>query len=328
MKQQPYVVVYHKKCIDGITSAAIIGKYINKIEEDLPELSDISYIAMGYDEDISTLIALLESKLKPVLYIVDFSFYMSDLVLLASKCISTLLYDHHASAFKNLINENYIVTKDSEEFRFIKEKDITIVLDNNECGASLLWKQLFPKQDMPSLIKYVKDYDLWRFEDPDTKLINKYLKTLDKKVGIFSSILVAFQNSAFIHSALDEGRVILKYEDKLENDLILEGVTDITIEGIQGLCVNAPYILASSLGHKLACMSGTFGAVWGQRKDGKVFWSLRSCDGAVNEVDVSKLATKFKGGGHKNAAGFELVDVKYNTEKRISLWSRWEESCE
>ena len=44
-----------------------------------------------------------------------------------------------------------------------------------------------------------------------------------------------------------------------------------------------------------------FGACYFDRQDGKRQWSLRSTD---NGVDVSEIARKRGGGGHKHAAGF------------------------
>lgn len=41
---------------------------------------------------------------------------------------------------------------------------------------------------------------------------------------------------------------------------------------------------------------------WWQRFDGKFQFSLRS----RGDIDVSEIAKKFGGGGHKNAAGFQL----------------------
>ena len=44
-----------------------------------------------------------------------------------------------------------------------------------------------------------------------------------------------------------------------------------------------------------------FSLVW-QRDKNRIEVSLRS----NGDLDVSKIASKFKGGGHKNAAGFSL----------------------
>jgi oligoribonuclease NrnB/cAMP/cGMP phosphodiesterase (DHH superfamily) len=49
----------------------------------------------------------------------------------------------------------------------------------------------------------------------------------------------------------------------------------------------------------------TFAMGWWQRADGLFQYQMRS----VGEFDVSVLAKKHGGGGHKNAAGFESAKL-------------------
>lgn len=70
----------------------------------------------------------------------------------------------------------------------------------------------------------------------------------------------------------------------------------------RGLMANCPTHLTSDVGHELANQSGTFGLLWSITKDGHCACSLRS----NGDYDVSAIAKKFGGGGHKNAAGFEV----------------------
>ena len=74
------------------------------------------------------------------------------------------------------------------------------------------------------------------------------------------------------------------------------------IEEFQGLAANCPPHLVSDVGHELANRSGTFGLLWSLDKDGRCNCSLRS----NGNYDVSAIAKAFGGGGHKNAAGFEV----------------------
>jgi len=48
-------------------------------------------------------------------------------------------------------------------------------------------------------------------------------------------------------------------------------------------------------------LSYEFGAAYFVRDDGKKVYSLRS----VGDFDVSEVAKKYGGGGHRNAAGFQ-----------------------
>ena len=74
------------------------------------------------------------------------------------------------------------------------------------------------------------------------------------------------------------------------------------IVNARGLAANCPTHLTSDVGHELAKQSGSYGLLWSINKDGKCLCSLRS----VGDYDVSAIAKTFGGGGHRNAAGFEI----------------------
>lgn len=74
---------------------------------------------------------------------------------------------------------------------------------------------------------------------------------------------------------------------------------------LPGLAANCPPHLQSDVGHELANQSGTFGLLWCIDKDNRCKCSLRS----NGDYDVSAIAKAFGGGGHRNAAGFQ-VDIQ------------------
>ena len=61
-------------------------------------------------------------------------------------------------------------------------------------------------------------------------------------------------------------------------------------------------VWVSEIGAGLAKNNDTFAVVWSQGRDGKYKYSLRS-DKRVG-MDVSKIAKKFGGGGHRSSAAF------------------------
>lgn len=82
------------------------------------------------------------------------------------------------------------------------------------------------------------------------------------------------------------------------------------------LCVNAT-VHQSEIGEELA-KNRPFSVTYRDRKDGKREYSLRSRDGGL---DVSVIAKQFGGGGHPQAAGFELpigVDPEAFWMQRVS----------
>ena len=319
------LIVYHAHCIDGITSAAVTVKHLLERQGILEE--EIHLYPMSYDDDVAKLyVAIMKNEIKE-LYIVDFSLSKEQLLTIEAYNVKVHLYDHHASTFRKLMGDDYPLSPISNENFYLRNdhNDITtihIVLDNAECGASLCWKHLINTDrtaEMPELIKYVKDYDIWQFTLPTTREVNKFLKQQSKDLATYTALLISFENKDFVRGVVKEGATLLRYEDSLEDELISSGVCPLVIEGVEGLAVNAPYAFSSNIGHKLALESKTFGAVWSQLAEGKIAFSLRSNG---DECDVSKLAECMGGGGHKNAAGFSFMSPSYDVERGITLWSK------
>lgn len=73
------------------------------------------------------------------------------------------------------------------------------------------------------------------------------------------------------------------------------------IDGFDVPVANLPYTLSSDAGHLMA-QGEPFAACYWDTPAGRVF-SLRSSDAGE---DVSAVAKTYGGGGHRNAAGFQV----------------------
>ena len=96
-------------------------------------------------------------------------------------------------------------------------------------------------------------------------------------------------------------KYITKWEHITKRFMTIGGVQDVPV-------ANLPYTLTSDAGHAMCNTpyDGTndlppFAACYWDTPEGRVF-SLRS----VGNFDVSEIAKKYGGGGHKNAAGFRI----------------------
>ncbi|MFV9615689.1 MAG: DHHA1 domain-containing protein, partial [Gammaproteobacteria bacterium] len=93
-------------------------------------------------------------------------------------------------------------------------------------------------------------------------------------------------------------------ERKLQKDikeLIASGVRRMIIGGYDVPILNASSAYVSDAGHIMS-IDEPFAACYWDHPDGRSF-SLRS---SKNGIDVAKVAKKYGGGGHKNAAGFTI----------------------
>lgn len=298
LSYQPDVVIYHDKCMDGFTAAWAIWK----------RWPDAEFTARNYGMD-----AEIECCGKHIL-IVDFSFPEPTLrALAASGAASVVILDHHKTAQSDL--EPFARFKDKPE-RFTPQvvasmiADLTrggyppilALFDMDRSGAGLAWD--FANHDAelrlsrPMLVDMVEDRDLWRFELGDgSKFLHLALTSGDVSFQRWDE---ADQN---IDAFVERGQAIAAYRDMLVAEIV-ERATCVVIEGEYGIGVDCPYSLASDVCHHLLQewpdASFTAAIVRGEQS---ITYSLRSQD---NRADVSALAKKLGGGGHRNAAGFKV----------------------
>ncbi|MBI2048281.1 MAG: hypothetical protein HYT27_04030 [Parcubacteria group bacterium] len=96
------------------------------------------------------------------------------------------------------------------------------------------------------------------------------------------------------------GRAILQYSNRLVEEIVKRADL-VRFEGYRTLAANCPNKkLTSAVGHMLYKKQPPISVIW-YKKQNVLGISLRS----NGSVDVSKIAGKYGGGGHKAAAGFE-----------------------
>lgn len=301
------IIAYHDNCLDGFTAAWAAYRGMSPLMCK-PELLPMSYNAASTQKLFDAL-----TTGDPVLgiQVVDFSLPTDVLARLQSchPSVFVNILDHHKTAFEAYAPDIDHIEPDTVVAG--KLYGCNYILDNSESGASLTYKHFnyhdIPASDehlmqLPLLIKYVKDYDLWHFKLGDkTKWVNKYLMLQDRTLQRWDELLEMFDNECSYSAILDAGRELEEAHMHMVTK-VARTAKPFTIYEEEGLFCMCPYELMSDVGHELATKCGTFGimVVIDEKKVvGK--WSLRSND----DYDVSKLAKFFGGGGHKNAAGFE-----------------------
>jgi len=240
-------------------------------------------------------------------YIVDFSYKAPVLIELSSEFPNLVVIDHHKTAEKEL--EAWCDFGRPVEYSF----------DADYSGAVLTWMYLFPEDtESPTILQYVQDRDLWKFELPDSKAVNAYIATLPWDFEVWDNFkleeallvggaLVAHQKKQ-IAGRLRDVRMISwgKYEQFGATAEVLfrdHGLWD-DQELFEIPIVNASENI-SELGEAMceAYPDAPFSVSYCDRKDGKRSYSLRSRNG----FDVSEVAKVFGGGGHFSASGFALA---------------------
>ena len=217
-------------------------------------------------------------------YILDFSFAEDVLRAIDERAAKLVMLDHHKSA--------------AEKLTGFACRCGVVHFDMAKSGARLAWEFFHPDAPVPSLIRYVEDRDIWKWEFAESA---GFLAALDMEPQDFARWR---EIAAFTPGELDRfmarGAAMDEKYRKLAAD-IAEGAQPLVFNGVQGLMVNAPGMFHSLVGDLLSAQSGTFALMWSAGPKG-VKAGLRS----QRNFDCIALAESMGGGGHAQACGFRM----------------------
>jgi len=211
--------------------------------------------------------------------ILDFSYDNVTTKRLMQEAKSIIVIDHHKSAMVEL--------HDVSCTRF----------DMNHSGAMLAWKFFHPGKEAPRLIKFIEDRDLWKWEIPYSKEFSAAFDMVKFDFEEFDKYL----DDSEVDNAQERGAYILAYS-KTVISKIAKNASPRKISGKEVLVVNSPHWM-SEIGAALSPKCD-FAVIWYyDHETRQVKVSLRAHH---EDSDVSEVAKKFGGGGHRKAAGFNL----------------------
>ena len=316
------LVIYHANCADGFGAAFAAWLALG---------GEAEYRPMRYGDAAEEFHATDRE-----VFILDFSFPREVMDYFFSVAERVVWLDHHKTAFEMWCGGmNSPAVKDGK-FGVIgyDVERITkvIALDNNKSGAMLAWEYFHPDTEIPMLIKHIDDYDRWQFKLAGTKEFNKALWSYapwsfeqwrDWVFQLDHNLDGPYLSDHITAPFIKEGAAILRAHDQNVQSVVKGAARKVSVcmaygpcggggesgpveydgQFADGLAANCPPHLTSDVGHELAVQSGTFGLCWTLNQTKPVAnCSLRS----NGDYDVSAIAKAFGGGGHKNAAGFEV----------------------
>lgn len=202
----------------------------------------------------------------------DFSYDRETTLALQKAAAQLVVLDHHRSAEGEIGDLSFCV------------------FDMDRSGAVMTWQHLH-SEPVPELLEYIQDRDLWRNQLPDTEEVSAALRARPFDFQEWDEL--------DIDKLRIEGRALLAYQRRTV-ERIAAHASPVEILGVKVPAVNSP-ILQSELGDQLV-KGHPFAAVWWQGAGDVVRWSLRS---TPEGLDVSKVAARYGGGGHRTAAGFK-----------------------
>jgi len=277
-------VFYHND-LDGRCAGALVAYFTGNYS---PE----DYFEVDYVMDLSV-VPVADGE---IVYFVDYSFKENTLDFLKSlqeRGCQICWIDHHTSSI-NLCNAHPEL------------QSIAGIRDADASGALLTFKYFSPYGDAPDFVKYVSDYDCWKFQyEPQTTFFKLGIETVkyDALDEIWTRLLGEMWTSE-IGYLIVTGRTIKGYVDKT-NDYYREHFAyESEIAGHKCLVVNQKtnsWVFGSKYGEYPLVMVWVF--------DGTRY--VYSIFSGNPEIDCSKIAESYGGGGHKGAAGFSSKELLF-----------------
>jgi len=297
-------IIFHKNCLDGFTGFYLFmktKKWIPKpfVYPDVPFTTKIPDNIDGKN-----------------IIIIDVAYKPNILRAISKKAKYVLFIDHHITLYHDIKN--------------VKSKNIDIVFDEKESGASLVWNYFFKNKKMPKFVKYIKDNDIgkWKYENTMPFIsaleLEFKLKPEFKNLKHWDKLL----NSKFVKKMVKRGTYYNKYKnymiERFAKKHIMLGfpsnkaikkfkLKNISRENYKVAITSSTCPSASLIGKYIVeNFDCDFAIIFTYRFDkNRYILSFRS-----NSVDVGKIAKQFGGGGHKYAAAasfykdqFEFSDL-------------------
>lgn len=262
---------YHKSDFDGKCSAAIVKYTYPECElfgVDYNSVFDRSVVSEG------------ES-----VFVVDFCFDREDMMFLHTNNLLTWL-DHHKSSIEKMVGVSPTVNG---------------VRDIRKAACELTWEYL-QHTEPPLAVFLLGRYDVWDHED-DRVLPFQYGLRLRSDTMPASSVwnhLFSKDDVRFPYEIIRNGKLILEYQDQ-QNAIYAAGMAyEVEFEGLRAIVMNKAYANSKAFDSVYDPEKHDIMVLYGV-KPGEYKYTL-FCD--KPELDVSEIAKKYGGGGHKYAAGF------------------------
>jgi len=272
----------HAPCADGFGAAWAASKALGRGK-------DVVYKGCSYKSEVPAYDPGDE------IYILDYSFPRETLLQIKAKLGPGKLtvIDHHKTAEEDLEGLDFCI------------------FDMTRSGAGMAWDYFHPSTPRPVMVNLIEDRDLWNFRFPTTKAFQCFLMGQPFDFKIWDWIAEVMDTDPA--KILAQGQAILDFKTT-EVERMCKSAWLTTIDGAVAAVVNATGYW-SDIGHALLDKhpEASLAASFGFMPTGVILWSLRGRklepDGSMGH-DVSQIAKKFGGGGHRSAAGMRTKTLE------------------
>lgn len=290
MSKKP-ICFYHSADLDGKCSAAIVSYFLE---------GNVNLYGINYGQDFPW---DLVNETTDV-YMVDFCLQpFEDMVRLRNSCRNLIWIDHHYTAIQAAKTEQFCCNG---------------LLEDGTGACELTWLYMSALADecdiddvaVPFAVELLSCYDVWKWQDVHNALEFQYGMRAQDNEPESDIWLELFDANPHDHFELvDElvviGASVLRYQQKQDAACIKSGAFRTEMAGMPVLACNS-----------MPAGSALFDSIWPEHRDevdamlvfgwkgSHGMWSV-SLYTDKEGVDVSQIAKRYGGGGHRQAAGFQ-----------------------
>ena len=307
--------IFHHNDADGWLSAAIVYGYYLDLKETTGNMEEIIFHEVDYSMDLVP--KLLEIPNEATIYFVDYSFTKEFLLrlvdLIKVKHFKVTWIDHHKTSA-----ELYVNTPATELAYF----DNIVIDEKNEHAACYnTYKFLYPDaKSIPTVVTLVDLWDTWNFnqyEETDKNhwypiYFNYGCNATMSKIPSNSSWRLMLKEEehygtlANTFNVIKCGEIAFNMKVAESEEFISKFGKVVELYGYKTIFANKR--MTSLEFGDLINRYDIVSPFYYNAKTGKFIFSLFT---NREDIDVSEIAKKFGGGGHKQAAGFQADDIVY-----------------
>lgn len=293
-------ILYHNADTDGHMALAVCAHWLREYDPD----SEVHYIGANYVPGWR----FTPTTTQPYrLFIVDYHLSTDSMldVLEDSNCEEVHWYDHHISGIREA-QEDGLVSAAGESLHY----KLKCRLSTHEAGCLNAWKALHGKENVPIAVHLASIYDTWNRKHSDWADALDFNLGVRTRFGRVEDLIDLITFDGFTLDIIEEGQIIQDYLDIVK---LAQAEKDSFLLDWRGLKFRA----MNNSGNSLYLQEIT------KEKDIAGFllfsfvpncgWkiSLFANEHFEGDVDLSRIAVSYGGGGHKGACGFYAKDLPF-----------------
>ena len=281
---------FHSGCADGFGAASSLRYIFND--------RDLVFFPVSHNDPNEKFWEFVNAYSFDAFYIMDFSFTVDQMLLIASKSRVVTWVDHHKTA-------EYLVEKLSNV------KNLNIHFSLEQSGAYIAWKSI--SGTVPTLINDIGNVDMWRTECEESfavvnglfhKMNNFRIPEGSNAIAVVSELMEYFQ--PLKRSELLAIGTVLTEETKSYCQGKIKHAFNIQIAE-RTLIAQFSTVHNSELGNALCRKYGMPACVINPSFDPKIGARFSLSFRSLDELDsVDSLAIRLGGGGHRNASATRI----------------------